>query len=372
MPPRIEILNVTKRFRRAGGKTIVPVDGISLTVEENEFVVLLGPSGCGKTTLLRCVAGLERPDEGDILIDGRLVFSAARGIFVPPEQRNLSMIFQSYALWPHMTVAQNVGYPLECRRADAAEIGPRVARALDMVGIGGLEAQYPGRISGGQQQRVALARALVANTSVILFDEPLSNVDAQVRGQLRLELKRMQRQIGFSGLYVTHDQAEAMELGHRVAVLESGRIAALDTPRRIYEEPPTHYVANFVGVSNFVPGTVRARDAAGTLIDTDIGLFRIAAPAVLPLGTSVQLVMRPEKLTLQAGQAGTGENSVPVLIETRLFSGAHTEFVVRAGERILRVWSNDGALDDLADGDPATVSIAVSSLRLVPAEGDNR
>ena len=206
MTPRIQISNVTKRFRRAGGKVIVPVDNISLTVDENELVVLLGPSGCGKTTLLRCVAGLERPDEGEIIVDGRVVFSSAKGIFVPPDQRRISMIFQSYALWPHMTVAQNVGYPLEGRKLSKAEIGERVSRALELVGIGGLEAQYPGRISGGQQQRVALARALVSNSSVVLFDEPLSNVDAQVRSQLRFELKRMQRQIVYSALYFTHDQ----------------------------------------------------------------------------------------------------------------------------------------------------------------------
>ena len=268
MTLRIEISNLTKRFVRSGGKEVIPVDNISLSVEENELVVLLGPSGCGKTTLLRCVAGLERPDAGEIVIDGRVVFSAERSIFVPPEQRGVSMIFQSYALWPHMTVAQNVGYPLESRNLPAAVIRERVQEALRLVGIGGLDTQYPGRISGGQQQRVALARALVGNSSVVLFDEPLSNVDAQVRSQLRFELKRMQRQLGFSGLYVTHDQVEAMELGHRVAVLQSGRLAALDTPRGVYDNPPSRYVADFVGVSNFLPGTVRGTDGGTAIVET--------------------------------------------------------------------------------------------------------
>ncbi|RYE31407.1 MAG: ABC transporter ATP-binding protein [Hyphomicrobiales bacterium] len=367
MTDRIQITNVTKRYRRAGGATITPVDNISLTVAQNELVVLLGPSGCGKTTLLRCVAGLETPDEGEIAIDGRVVFSSAKGIFVPPDQRRLSMIFQSYALWPHMTVAQNVAYPLEGQKLATAEIARRVSAALGLVGVGGLEQQFPGRISGGQQQRVALARALVSNSSVVLFDEPLSNVDAQVRNQLRFELKRMQRQIGFSGLYVTHDQAEAMELGHRVAVLQSGRIAALDTPRRVYEEPTNHYVANFVGVSNFLDGHVRSVDEGSAMVETRFGLFEIAATgqAFAP-GSAVQLVLRPEKISLDAAApSGEARNTVPVRIEAQLFSGAYTEYVVSAEDHVFRVWSYDDALRSFAEGDTAWLSIKPAALRLI-------
>ena len=367
MTDRIQITNVTKRYRRAGGATITPVDNISLTVAENELVVLLGPSGCGKTTLLRCVAGLETPDEGEIVIDGRVVFSSAKGIFVPPDQRRLSMIFQSYALWPHMTVAQNVGYPLEGQKLPTAEIARRVSQALELVGVGGLEAQFPGRISGGQQQRVALARALVSNSSVVLFDEPLSNVDAQVRNQLRFELKRMQRQIGFSGLYVTHDQAEAMELGHRVAVLQSGRIAALDTPRRVYEEPTNHYVANFVGVSNFLDGHVRSAAEGRTVVETRFGLFETGAleQSFAP-GSAVQLVLRPEKISLDAAApSGEARNTVPVRVEAQLFSGAYTEYVVSAGEQVFRVWSHDDTLRSFAEGDSAWLSIKPAALRLI-------
>jgi ABC-type Fe3+/spermidine/putrescine transport system ATPase subunit len=253
MTPRIEVVDLTKSYRRDGGEMITPVDHVSLAVGVDELVVLLGPSGCGKTTLLRCVAGLERPDRGTIVIDGRTVFSAAKGIWEPTERRQLSMIFQSFALWPHMTVFENVAYPLRCRRTAEAEVRRRVEETSAIVGIGGLGGQHPGRISGGQQQRVALARALVAGSTVVLFDEPLSNVDAQVRAQLRLELKLMQKRIGFSGLYVTHDQTEAMELGHRVAVLERGRIAALGQPRDIYENPDSEYVASFVGTANIWP-----------------------------------------------------------------------------------------------------------------------
>ena len=367
MTDRIQISNVTKRYRRAGGAVIVPVDNISLTVAQNELVVLLGPSGCGKTTLLRCVAGLETPDEGEIVIDGRVVFSSAKGIFVPPDQRRLSMIFQSYALWPHMTVAQNVGYPLEGHKLAAAEIARRVSQALELVGVGGLEQQFPGRISGGQQQRVALARALVSNSSVVLFDEPLSNVDAQVRNQLRFELKRMQRQIGFSGLYVTHDQAEAMELGHRVAVLQSGRIAALDTPRRVYEEPTNHYVANFVGVSNFLDGHVRSVNEGRTVVETRFGPFETGTleQSCAP-GAAVQLVLRPEKISLDAAApAGDARNTVPVRVEAQLFSGAYTEYVVSAEEQVFRVWSHDDTLRSFAEGDTAWLSIKPAALRLI-------
>jgi iron(III) transport system ATP-binding protein len=373
MTHHIQISSVTKHYRRAGGKVIVPVDNISLTVAANELVVLLGPSGCGKTTLLRCVAGLEKPDEGEIVIDGKVMFSSTKGIFVPPDQRRLSMIFQSYALWPHMTVAQNVSYPLEGHKLSSAEIASRVARALELVGIGGLEAQYPGRISGGQQQRVALARALVSGSSVVLFDEPLSNVDAQVRSQLRFELKRMQRQIGFSGLYVTHDQAEAMELGHRVAVLQSGRIAALDTPKRVYEEPTNHYVANFVGVSNFLNGTVGAAAAGNIRIDTALGPFEVdVADAQFASGAEVQLVLRPERISLSAYPPAKGvANTVSVRIEAQLFSGAYTEYVVSAGDETLRVWSHDDALRGFSEGDNAWLSIKPSALRLIPREGES-
>ena len=373
MTLRIEISNLTKRFVRSGGKEVIPVDNISLSVEENELVVLLGPSGCGKTTLLRCVAGLERPDAGEIVIDGRVVFSAERSIFVPPEQRGVSMIFQSYALWPHMTVAQNVGYPLESRNLPAAVIRERVQEALRLVGIGGLDTQYPGRISGGQQQRVALARALVGNSSVVLFDEPLSNVDAQVRSQLRFELKRMQRQLGFSGLYVTHDQVEAMELGHRVAVLQSGRLAALDTPRGVYDNPPSRYVADFVGVSNFLPGTVRGTDGGTAIVETSCGSFRASHDArSWPADAEVLLVLRPEKIKLHALRPADGVNCVAVRIEALLFSGAHTEYVVSTGGSTIRVWSTDDIGQGLAEGGEAWISISPAALRLVAAAGDER
>jgi iron(III) transport system ATP-binding protein len=370
MSPRIEVIGLTKTYRRDGGETITPVDDVSLQVGADELVVLLGPSGCGKTTLLRCVAGLERPDRGTIIIDGRTVFSSEKGIWEPAERRQLSMIFQSFALWPHMTVFENVAYPLRCRRTAEAEVSRRVAAALATVGIGGLGAQHPGRISGGQQQRVALARALVAGSNVVLFDEPLSNVDAQVRAQLRFELKLMQKRIGFSGLYVTHDQTEAMELGHRVAVLERGRIAALGQPRDIYENPRSEYVAAFVGTANIWPGRIAGLDAEMVGIETAGGLLR-ASRAHLPRvdelrsGDPVSVVVRPEQIRLARGAPDGAPNSLPARVEASLFAGPHTEVVVRVGELSARIWSHD-ALLDLADDEAVSIAIAPERIRVVP------
>ncbi|MFM9972178.1 MAG: ABC transporter ATP-binding protein [Burkholderiales bacterium] len=340
LPPRIRISSLSKTFRRTGGSTVTPVDNIDLEVAAEEMVVLLGPSGCGKTTLLRCVAGLERPDAGEIEIDGQLVFSAQKKIYLPPDQRRLSMIFQSFALWPHMSVFDNVAYPLESRGMAGKEIPGRVKETLDLVGIGNLTAQFPAQISGGQQQRVALARALVGNTSVVLFDEPLSSVDAKVREQLRIELKRMQQKIRFSGLYVTHDQTEAMELGHRVAVMQSGKIAALGDPRDVYENPCSEYVANFVGAANIWLGKVVRSSPDGALIQTSFGDFIASNDRHAPLqaGATVKLVVRPEKFRLGREFVGEAKNLLRVRVETCLFAGPYTEYLVSRGEATARVW----------------------------------
>jgi ABC-type Fe3+/spermidine/putrescine transport system ATPase subunit len=370
-PPRIEVVDLVKTYRREGGAAITPVNHIDLVVAPNELVVLLGPSGCGKTTLLRCVAGLERPDSGEIAIDGKTVFSSRKGIFEPADQRALAMVFQSYALWPHMTVAENVAFPLQSRRTPKAEIAARIGDTLNMVGVGGLERQYPGRISGGQQQRVALARALVTNSSVVLFDEPLSNVDAQVRAQLRFELQAMQRRLGYSGLYVTHDQAEAMELGQRVAVLDNGVISALGTPYDIYNNPPNEYVARFIGVANLWRGTIVAADGGATEVRTGLGPLRVASAAAgLKIGDAATVVARPEKLRLSAERPDPGPNTVEVSIETALFSGAHSVVVARAGGHECTVWINDfDAAQTLSRRRTAWLTAAPADLRVVPAEG---
>lgn len=373
--PRIEVIDLVKTYRRDGGASIRPIDNVNLTVSANELVVLLGPSGCGKTTLLRCVAGLERPDEGEIVIDGKTVFSSKKGIFVPPDRRELAMVFQSYALWPHMTVAENVAYPLRSRKVASGKIDERVSEVLNMVGVGGLERQHPGRISGGQQQRVALARALVANSSVVLFDEPLSNVDAQVRAQLRFELQNMQRRLGFSGLYVTHDQTEAMELGHRVAVLDSGRISAIGTPEDIYNYPPNEYVASFVGTANIWSGVVQAVDGPVAVVRTALGDLKAKIspihPISLTVGQAISVVARPEKLGLSRTNASDGTNPVQVNVEARLFSGAHTELVVAGGNTRINVWMHEqGEEPPLQPGETAWLTAFPHHLRLVPAATD--
>lgn len=370
--PRIEVIDLVKTYKREGGAAITPVNHVNLTVAANELVVLLGPSGCGKTTLLRCVAGLERPDHGEIIIDGRTVFSSKKGIYETSDRRQLAMVFQSYALWPHMSVAENVAYPLHSRKIAKDQIAQRVSEVLNMVGVGGLEQQYPGRISGGQQQRVALARALVANSSVVLFDEPLSNVDAQVRAQLRFELQAMQRRLGFSGLYVTHDQTEAMELGHRVAVLDSGEISALGTPFEVYNNPPNEYVASFVGVANLWRGTIEAVDDATATVSTSLGSIIVARAALmgaqLQVNDAVSVVARPEQLRLTPQRPADATNAIVVTIAATLFSGAHTEIVALAGDERVTVWMPDyAAVQQLPQDGQAWLSVAPASMRVVPA-----
>ena len=303
-----------KTFRRANGTTVTPIDGVTLSIDKGEFLVLLGPSGCGKTTLLRCIAGLETPDRGSIDLLGRRVFdrTGARRVAVPPERRGLGMIFQSYALWPHLTVARNVAYPLEAAQVPKAERRERVARALELVGVAEVAGQLPGRLSGGQQQRVALARAIVGEPSLILFDEPLSNVDAKVREELRLHLLEMQRRIGFTAVYVTHDQVEAMELADRIAVLQSGKIAQLDTPDAIYDRPVSRYVAKFIGTANEVTAEVVERDGATVTVSLPGVLDRVRLPAPVAgrqpvAGERVHVIWRPERTMIaDPGQGGDG------------------------------------------------------------------
>ena len=324
---------------RGLGKTFTRADGTPVTA--GEFIVLLGPSGCGKTTLLRCIAGLERPEDGEIVINGETMYDSEEGIEVQPQGRHLSMIFQSYALWPHMTAFENVAYPLKSRKVGKAEINERVNQALALVGIPELGSQHPGDMSGGQQQRVALARALVAGDELILFDEPLSNVDAKVRDQLRFELLQRQREIGFSAIYVTHDQIEAMELAHRIAVMNSGRVAQLGTPREIYEQPTSRYVADFIGTANEIHGTLTSRSDGRVSVSTALGEVAAVADDDLSVGDDVIVVFRPERCTFST-ERSEGVNSWKGDVQASIFLGSHTEHVVRVGDDTdFLVWSPD-------------------------------
>jgi iron(III) transport system ATP-binding protein len=360
----LSVRALMKYFRRED-KTVVPaVDSVSIDVERGEFVVLLGSSGCGKTTLLRCIAGLEKPDFGSILIRDQTVYSADRNIAQPPERRHIGMVFQSYALWPHLSASENVAYPLQARKAPDAEIASRVEEALRLVGIPELKGQYPNQMSGGQQQRVALARAIVPKDNLILFDEPLSNVDAKVREQLRTELLSMQRKLSFAALYVTHDQTEAMALGHRIAVMHRGKIAQLGSPRDIYDRPLSRYVAHFIGVSNELKGTFSGKGNGGTLnAVTNIGEV-VATPAMPSVAeeSSLAIIFRPERCVLSETEP-EGPNKWQVSVESSLFLGAHTEHIVRLGSQTLTAWSND---EPRPTGSSAWLSISPERVRAVP------
>lgn len=338
MGVRIKVSNLVKHFHTKSG-AVTALDDVSLSVQDNEKVVLLGPSGCGKTTLLRCVAGLEEPDEGEIEINGHVVFSSKRGISAPPERRGISMVFQSYALWPHLSVRDNVAYPLVNRKVPKSEIGPRVEAALKLVGCDALLQRFPSQLSGGQQQRVSLARAIVSHEGVVLFDEPLSNVDAKVREQLRVELVAMQRRLGFSALYVTHDQTEATAVGHRICVMDVGKIAQVGRPREVYESPASRYVANFVGATNELPGKVVETLDGTVLIDTPIGRVGAQVVRTFPRGARVTVMVRPEHLRFSQALAEGEGNSLNGVLESAMFLGLYNEYLVTFGEHRLLVRS---------------------------------
>lgn len=353
---QVSVRNLVKRYRTKRGE-VLALDQVSIDIAQSERVVLLGPSGCGKTTLLRCVAGLEQPDEGEIEINGVTVFSADRGIFIPPEARGVSMMFQSYALWPHMTVAENVGYPLENRAGANRKLDrPKVDAALLMVACESLHNRYPTQLSGGQQQRIALARAVIANEGLVLFDEPLSNVDAKVREQLRIELVTLQRKLGFAWLYVTHDQTEATAVADRIAVFESGRIAQLGTPTEIYNDPASRYVAEFMGSSNTLSGTLDGHDSGLALVSSDIGMLRLKTNARAEIGDRVTVMFRPEQLEIRAGLPATDAiNSFAAKLEASMFLGTCSEHAVEIGKR--RLVARSLVTDSFEPN--ATVSISI-------------
>ena len=290
----IEIAAVTKRFG-----AVTAVDRVDLSVADGELFTLLGPSGCGKTTLLRLLAGFYQPDGGTIRFGDRIVNG------LPPYERRIGMVFQNYALWPHMTVADNIGYGLRLRKLPANEVRERLAEGLRKVNLTGFESRYPGQLSGGQQQRVALARALVLNPDILLLDEPLSNLDAKIRIQVRAEIRRLQQELSITTIYVTHDQEEALSLSDRVAVMRDGHVLQVGPPKELYERPRTRFVADFVGTNNLVPGEVQAggaRDGA-VVVQTALGPLRAVAHGAVA-GRCV-LAVRPENVAL-GDAAGEG------------------------------------------------------------------
>ncbi len=321
---RIAIRDLTKRFG-----SLVVVDRANFDIGEGELFTLLGPSGCGKTTLLRLVAGFNAVDEGEIFFDGRKVND------VPPHVRGIGMVFQNYALWPHMTVKENVSYGLKLRDTPSAEIASRVQAVLEKVRLGGLGERYPGQLSGGQQQRVALARALVLNPKILLLDEPLSNLDAKVRVQVRAEIRKLQKELGITTIYVTHDQEEALTLSDRIAVFNQGRVFQVGTPRELYQRPTSRFVADFIGVNNLVDGTVRSIDAAGQRADveTPVGTLKAVATGDVRAGEKCVVCVRPENVDLEG--VTEGENAVRGRIAFSAYLGNTLRYDVDLGSGVV-------------------------------------
>lgn len=345
----IRIRNLQKTYETRHG-SVEAVRGIDLDVAEHEFCVLLGPSGCGKTTTLRCVAALEAPDEGEIALGDKVVYSATQGIFVPPEKRDIGMVFQSYAVWPHMNVFQVVAYPLTDgrKRVPKREVEPRVRRTLELVKLDHLESRPVTDLSGGQQQRVALARALVSEPQVLLMDEPLSNLDARLREQMRLELKKITRSVGVTTLYVTHDQAEALSLGDKVCVMHDGEILQVGAPREVYSRPRGLFVAQFVGEMNFIPGRV----VGPSEVDSPLGRVECEVPPGCRAGQEVTLAIRPEHLTLSSN-ASQGPGTVKGIISSKSYLGDSALFEVEACGVSLKVKLPGDS--DFAAGEPTVL-----------------
>ena len=356
----VEMIDVTKRFG-----TVVAVDRMNLRINRGEFYSFLGPSGCGKTTTLRMIAGFEQPTEGEILLDGRQIAG------VPPFRRNVNTVFQHYALFPHMNVAQNVGYGLRQRKIPRAEEERRVAEALELVRLGGYGKRRTWEMSGGQQQRVALARALVNRPTVLLLDEPLGALDLKLRKEMQLELKALQREVGITFVYVTHDQEEALTMSDVIVVMRDGRIQQLGSPAELYERPVNRFVADFIGTSNFVSAAIvePGRGLQRTVVRTADGLQfggHLTDPELRPeVGTDVTVAVRPERMqVLPANQAGTAAGSGWTEVAGRVSQGTYlgdqTEYRIatdQLGELIARRQNASGAGEafGVGPGDPVVV-----------------
>ena len=321
------------------GQAIRAAHDVGFEVPQGKLFTLLGPSGCGKTTTLRSIAGLERPRVGEIVIGGDVVYSSARSVFVPPNQRGLGMVFQSYAIWPHMTVYENAAFPLRVgrRRFSRREIDERVMRVLGTVDLADMAQREATKLSGGQQQRLALARALVMEPRVLLLDEPLSNLDAKLRERMRFELKRLQRELGITTVYVTHDQSEALALSHAIAVMNRGRIEQIGTPRDVYERPVNQFVADFVGTTNFLEATVSGTDGAAGFyrVRCELGELKAHAHETLSAADKVVLSVRPEDIHLSESRPD-GENVWQGRVDTKVFLGETADWQVAIGERRLQ------------------------------------
>jgi iron(III) transport system ATP-binding protein len=342
--PDVAVKNLRKDF---GGVTVL--HEVSFTIKDGEFFTLLGPSGCGKSTTLSCLAGLEQPTSGSIAVGDTVLVEDSSNKFVPPEERNLGMVFQSYALWPHMTLAENLAMPLNIRKVSKAAQKTLIHDALDKVGLAHLAHRYPHQLSGGQQQRVALARALVYSPKVLLLDEPLSNLDAKLREQARVWLKRLQSELGITTVYVTHDQEEALAMSDRIAVMSNGHMLQVAPPHEIYERPATAEVAAFIGRSNFIDGTVlAARGGAATVRLEESGeTINVAVSGQAATGDLVTVAFRPEKVFLTNRGAELPADAIVLNADiiTTSYVGSRYEYDLKYGSKTLLVDSTTGGLN---------------------------
>jgi len=310
------------------------VRGISFDVPPRSTVTLLGPSGCGKTTTLRCIAGLEVPTAGRISVGDQVVCDRASGVFIEPERRNIGMVFQSYAIWPHMTVGGNVSFPLTISGVGKREAQERTRAVLELVGLGELQSRSAADLSGGQQQRVALARALVHEPRLVLFDEPLSNLDANLRERMRTELQLLQSRLGFTAIFVTHDQEEALSLSDTIVIMNRGLIEQTGTPQDVFRNPATAFTARFLGYSNVFAGRVTALGDGGVEVELGEGQrlsarWRSASPP--RQGENCQLAFRADRVALEPGGGAAGRNAFPGVVETAAFLGTYFDYTVTAG-----------------------------------------
>jgi len=334
----LSVRQLTAEYRTRRGAPVQAARDVTCEVARGKVFTLLGPSGCGKTTTLRSIAGLERPIAGEIEADGRVIFSSRRNICVAVNKRNFGMVFQSYAIWPHMTVLQNAAFPLEVRGGLTRHaIRDRAMQVLEAVALAEFAQRDATQLSGGQQQRLALARALVMQPDLLLLDEPLSNLDARLRERMRLELKRIQRELSITTVYVTHDQAEALALSHEIAVMNEGRIVQIGSPRNIYERPHDRFVAEFIGSSNFIEAEVVRPDSSPHLwhVRSRLGELVAFGETALAAGAKVTLCVRPENVEVTETTSGDGVNLLRGTVEAKLFQGEYSEFQLRIGESLL-------------------------------------
>lgn len=362
--PVLTIASLTKVFPAIGPASQPALNGVSFDVAQGEFFTLLGPSGCGKTTTLQCIAGLEVPSAGKITMGGQTVFSSEHHLMVPANKRDLGMVFQSYAIWPHMTVFENVAFPLihGPRKVARSEIEPRVREALARVKLDHLADRPAPLLSGGQQQRVALARALVHTPRLLLLDEPLSNLDAKLRDLMRSELRALVKSLGITTMFVTHDQVEAMSMSDRVALMRDGRIVQIGAPRDIYLKPTSAFTANFMGHSNMVPGKVRSTG----VVETALGVLQVD-DATQPAGATVFVIVRPQSAVIHRGNADDILNRCSARITDLNFIGDQIEVDAQCGSLHLRLVVD--SYGDLRLGEQVVVELLRDRLVLVPHDG---